>query len=308
MIVLKRGKTQPITIVILIVIAFIIIVAVRARFFSNEKTSGQSITPAKTQMASNSDVNRGGDALVRNKELQQRAEQAEKLIESMKENGVDFSRKTVFVEGKSDECVYQRTLKLFFPKNCQNILIKSPENGSAQAATDYLNSWRLRQRHKKLPHTKAVALLDNDEAAHDARHKSLPENIGPEIKVFYVSPKRTTLQMYSKEFQPKKDLESLYPDFFWTLAKNKGWLEKVGNEKVFDKLPPAIQKKIKSGQKTDRFYGLSENEKLRLEYQFSFKGKRKASEYIATCDDEEAKIILKDVESNLQEVVAWLNA
>lgn len=305
---LKRGKTQPITIVILIVIALIIIVAVRARFFSNEKTSGQSITPAKTQMTSNSDVNRGGDAPVTIKESQQRAEQAESLIESMKENGVDFSRKTVFVEGKSDECVYQRTLKLFFPKNCQNILIKSPENGSAQAATDYLYSWRLQQLHKKLPRTKAVALLDDDKAARDAARKSLSENIGPEIKVFYVSPKGTTLQMYSKEFQPKKDLESLYPDCFWERAKQEGWLEKVDEEKIFETLPLATQKKIKSGEGTDRFCGLSENEKLRLEYQFGFKGKKKASQYIARCGEEEAKIILKDVESNLQEVVAWLNA
>ena len=242
------------------------------------------------------------------KELQQRAEQAESLIESMKENGVDFSHKTIFVEGKSDECVYQRTLELFFPESYPNILIKSPENGSAQAATDYLYSWKLRQRHKKLPRTKAVALLDDDEAAHAARNNSLPKNLDHKVKVFYLSPKGTTLQMYSKEFQPNKDLESLYPDCFWERAKQEGWLEKVDEEKIFETLPLATQKKIKSGEGTDRFYGLSENEKLRLEYQFNFKGKKKASQYIARCGEEEAKIILKDVESNLQEVVAWLNA
>ena len=305
---LKRGKTQPITIVILIVIALIIMVAVRARFFSNEKTSGQSITPAKTQMTSNSDVNRGGDAPATIKELQQRAEQAESLIESMKENGVDFSRKTVFVEGKSDECVYQRTLELFFPKNCQDILIKSPENGSAQAAVNYLNSWKLQQLHKKLPRTKAVALLDDDKAAHSAKKKNLPNGGGSSTKVFHLLPQGITLQLHKNDYRPKKDLESLYPDCFWERAKQEGWLKKVNEEKIFETLPLTTQKKMKSGEGTDRFYGLSENEKLRLEYQFSFKGKKKASEYIARCDDEEAKIILKDVVGNLQEVVAWLNA
>ncbi len=232
-------------------------------------------------------------------------------IKSMEDNGIDFSKPHLFVEGEDDKRVFQRALELYLPKFKNKLNIVCTENGSANSVINYLHAWQLQQQHRKTNQAKAYGLLDNDQGAEDAI-KNLPSELDRKFirhkKLDFVG---TTLDMIKEQYKVTKDLESLYSDNFWQKAQSKEWLELISPSELVDKrLPTKIAEAIKSRNEGDpevkRWETLSSVQRLRVEHKFTLDGKKRASKYLSTCDKKEAEKALKNVENELEGAIKWL--
>ena len=135
--------------------------------------------------------------------IRKERDEAEKRIEDMESKGIDFNQKYIFVEGQSDEVVFKRALQIFYPSRINDFIIRSPEGGGVNSAVDLFQSWELHQNQRREGHTKAVALLDDDEASRAAIGK-LPTS-RCFTKWFYLEAYGTTQDIYKKFYKTTKN-------------------------------------------------------------------------------------------------------
>ena len=241
----------------------------------------------------------------------QQLDEARERISSMGSNGIDFLTPHIFVEGENDRQVFQRVLELSFPEYIDKLNIACTENGSANSVISYLHAWQLYQQHRKSGQVKAYGLLDDDQAALDAIDK-LP----PTFKNRFIRHQRLhvvgpTLELSKTKYSFTKDLESLYSDAYWEKAQDQGWLEVVDDLELVNKRFPreiadAIKSRPDNGSPVDKWGTLSDTQCLRIQHKFTLKGKKRASQYLSSCGEEEAREALENLREQLEVAIKWL--
>jgi hypothetical protein len=221
---------------------------------------------------------------------------------------------TVFLEGKTDKAILERSIKLYAPDAVDHIHLhvgNTGEYGSANALASRALAWILEMRHRP-DHDKvlALALFDSDEAGKTAK-KELMENIkkiniktqNRSLVAKSISPSANVLGLLQKGFKIPLDIESLYTNSLWSKARNQGWLVDVDSPQ--DRLSKnQVTDLLRS--KIDPYADLSDDEQMRVDMTFSDDGKIKASKYIAKLRDKNAQRELVNFKGLIQEIVATL--
>ena len=223
---------------------------------------------------------------------------------------IDINKKIIFVEGKTDKAVIERAINIFpeLKHLKSNIQIMCCDNGGKNSVINSLQAWQLNQQHNRPPQRGAGLIdvdLDQQDDALPLFNKNSVIFNSNYAKIFYVDARNSTvIDIHRKNYRVPKDLESLYSDDFWGRANQQGWLEPIED---ISRLPKDVVFR-KMSSDIDIFEGLSPEEKLRVEYQFSLKGKVKAAKYIKSLNTEEAVPILETLKSQLEEIFIWLNS
>lgn len=247
-------------------------------------------------------------------EIKEKDDLLNKYYDEMQKNSFDFSKPTIFVEGKTDKIVFERCLNVFFEEYAKNVQIKCQENGGFDSAINSLHSWELHQKHVKHP-VKAVAIVDNDPPLKNSTNSTaktvmltLPKSL-KNVKVLKIEPIGTNRDLLDSLYLPPKDLESLYSDEIWKIAKKNKWLIAVTSLHAFEyyisnDLKSNILKEKKSLD--DHFSSLSQEWQLRLKYKFSPKGKSDAANYINIMSDDDIMKHLINTCSILDKAIKYI--
>lgn len=218
---------------------------------------------------------------------------------------IDINKKTIFVEGNTDKIVIEKAIDSFqvFEPLKDDIQIICSDNGCKNSVRSLSEAWHLIQKDRNPDvRQRAVGLIDKDIKQESNNPICFNDNYA---KMFVIDAcNRTVQSIHQNHYKLSKDLESLYSDIFWNFAKSEGWLEIIEN--IQYRLPKDVVSR-KMASDIDIFEGLNPEEKLRVEYQFSLKGKVKAAKYIKSLNTEEAVPILETLKSQLEEIFTWLN-
>ncbi len=229
------------------------------------------------------------------KALQIKSEELKKTI--------DLNKKIIFVEGETDKTMIEKAISIFpeFKDLKGNIQIMCCDNGGKNSVINSLHAWQLNQQHKKPPQ-RGVGLIDVDLNQQDSDLPIFKENYA---KLFYIKAKNpTVIAIYNKNYKVPKDLESLYSNDFWDIANRNDWLERI---KDGSRLPEWIISDKLFSKDINIYKGLTDEEKLRVEHTFSYKGKVESVRYINDANSDEVSRILEHLKIQLDDICKWLN-
>lgn len=197
----------------------------------------------------------------------------------------------LFLEGISDKRVIYRLLEL--EKIHTKLIIYVPESdgNSANSACDRGHAFSLIQKHSKKP-IQGFVLLDKDEAGCQASHKlKLALQNSKYLKVDNLPPNNDLKILFSlKVLKVSIDLEKLMPSTFWIIAKENNWLEFIDSN--MDKLNDDGCRQIVNNQTTfnNIIQGLSDHQKMLVNYRFTDSGKIEISKLISKLKDDDPRL------------------
>lgn len=207
---------------------------------------------------------------------------------------------TLFVEGETDRRALLIAWRLFATSSDQiQIHSGGGDYGSANAVTSRVLAWLLEVRHKPTADRKpVVALFDRDQAGAQAHSKLNKEISGlhltslPHSVMFYPAGARVA-RLRKSGFQVPQDLESLYSDRLWELAKKRGWIEqRVDLSTMLS--GRLVADLVNKG--SDPFAELEESDRLRVTMTFTDAGKSKALQAVEAANAGEQRKLLASFE------------
>jgi len=216
-----------------------------------------------------------------------------KIIESLKLELKDDKKHRLFVEGKSDKCVFSKVIEVYFPELKEVVHFDLKGNNCANSATDKAKAFHLVQKHNKDEHKlKGALILDNDSAGVECKKiidKFLKDSQANNIKVSLIPKPPQVFNLLKKGFNVVADLESCLPEHIWKHALDNGWLEEKAS----------LAKKFTDQKMIDLFNSntnpselisdQSEFDRLLINYSFTTRGKENISKYIKSQDIETLK-------------------
>jgi energy-coupling factor transporter ATP-binding protein EcfA2 len=221
------------------------------------------------------------------KEWSERESQYNETVVDLKFQLANSSKPRLFLEGVSDKVVLSRILRYHNLDN--KIFIDTPEgaHNSANAASDRAKAFYLLQKHEK-DKILGLLLLDDDDAGKEAKRQLTEFFSGQKSSVSAATypPNKTPMQLKSKGYVWKVELEHLYPECIWAHSSQQSWIEEIADE----------EKKFTASKRNELFNSgtspseyksdLSQYQRFIVDYSFSHYGKKHVSNYINHMTDE----------------------
>ena len=216
--------------------------------------------------------------------------------------------RTVLVEGATDRRIISLAWSIFSGGGNQNIHFDDGGDnyGSANALASRSLAWIVETRHMAAKdRVRAIAIFDRDEAGLIAKNK-LNENLSnlsitrsPEFKIYVHEPHASLIEIKKAGFKIPIDLEALYSDELWTIAKRKNYLEPEEN---FVSLLTQNQIQQWLTKDINPFLELPDLQQLRIRHNFSKEGKDKMVRFIEKMNIEDQRIQL----ANFKDIVLMI--
>ena len=241
------------------------------------------------------------------KPLQDELIETQKIVKTMERKRLNQEKRTIFVEGQTDHIILQKALNVFHQERSSEIAVVRAEWAGAQSAINLLQAWQFLQQHRRAP-VKAVSIVDKDAEGIKAIDSMIFKG-GKHIKAIFFMESGRAISGLPTGFKPIVDLESLYSDEIWKFAKDNNWIKLRDPQYLYDYcLPDEIKKNIAKANLSpdERFAGLTEQQRIRLEYKFSDRGKVEASKHINRMSNTNAKSALKHFQPTLKHAVQLL--
>lgn len=166
------------------------------------------------------------------RDFQNKHKREMQIIEDAKKY-INFSRKTIFVEGATDQLIYERALRVFAPDAADEIDVVTKEmSAGGNYVLSMLKCWlHYSTHHKDTP--RAAGLLDQDG---DNKKKidnwNSRETRAKLAKCFCLGVPEYIIPARQAGFLIPVDLESLYGRETWEWAETQGKLEKRDIDKI----------------------------------------------------------------------------
>ena len=214
------------------------------------------------------------------REVEEKYKQEMKVIEEAKKY-IDFSRKTIFVEGETDRLIYEKALKVFAPTIAKKInVVTKRVSAGENYVMDMLACWAYySNQHKNTP--RAAGLLDNDGNNLERKEKwnSVEKNAKlakcflPEIPRHIVSARRAG-------FNIPVNLECLYGPKIWEWALENNKLRRLDKNEFYNIMADSLRKRT-CWLETTPEDELGEEWKLYAVYKFKSRSKYPTARHIA---------------------------
>jgi CheY-like chemotaxis protein len=237
-------------------------------------------------------------------------------IVRIKERGEQFILNilpSIIVEGETDCLIIQEVIRLFYPEYLGKIKVKHTKSGGASWVANQIVVWAYSlNKRKNGSLVKCIGLLDGDQAGINAIEEInrvvKDDSAGASsFKIFKLSPDyaKETIPLFSKGILLPVTLEETFTVDFWKYADNQGWLEDRLKLDSLLKDPKKWDKRNLSLNDYLNSLNLVEEERIYLK---SFKqvNKKDAVKYLLSLDDNKKKVILKNFEKLIKEIIDYL--
>ena len=214
------------------------------------------------------------------KEVEEKYKHEMKVIEKAKKY-IDFSRKTLFVEGKTDKLVYEKALRAFAPRIAKQINVVSKKAGAGENyVMDMLACWvYYATQHKNAP--RAAGLLDHD--GNNQKRKETWNSVEKNAKLakcFLPDIPQHIISARRAGFHVPVSLEYLYGPKTWEWALENKKLRKLDKKELYSIMTENLRKRMFCSETTLEDE-LGEEWKLYAEYKFKSKFKYPTAKHIA---------------------------
>lgn len=212
------------------------------------------------------------------------------------------SMPTLFVEGKSDASVIRHIASTFFPNTFARIKLVTPPDGAGGAnyVKHQLIAWQYVQLHTIGASTKALGVLDKDDAGKVAKgevENAISSMATKFVKAVHPRRPEANKKIEDKNFLLPIDLEAHYPDEVWAHAASKNWLEEKSGYPAY---------KGNSSSLIASLEALNEFEKLRVHKKFKLEQKQVAARYLIKMPNNFMIGKCKDLFSDVKSWLAYL--
>lgn len=239
------------------------------------------------------------------KELENRLIEMEADL-ALAEQLAQTKRRTLFVEGTSDQEILRKALKVFAPNLASEIDIETKPNGAGyNYVIDMLGAWASNAKHSSdIPRAAGLVDLDSDAESAANNWNSEARNI-PYAKCFKLKKPKHIIPAYRAGFKPPIVLETLYDREAWEWADNEGWLVDANEKNLSSILPNGLMNRIIKGETTI-------NENLDSEWgiyvlrEFDQASKGSMAKHFAGKPDTEFRHRLAGLEPVIFEIVGYL--
>lgn len=217
---------------------------------------------------------------------------------------------SIYLEGKTDEKIYQETLRLYFPQYVDKIRLKTEKGAGADWVTRQLVVWASSlPRDENSEYMKCVGIYDDDSKGREAieqLRKTIHKNSAQEncFKTLKYSTKcaRHLVPFYQKGVSLPITLEEMFEFKHWKHAHEMGWVEARSNPDMLLKDPGGWDKMKMSLGEHIASLGFTADETLYLS-KVSDENKPAFSDYVLSLPDEERIQALKPISIILQEAI-----
>ncbi|MEZ5454809.1 MAG: AAA family ATPase [Lysobacteraceae bacterium] len=154
--------------------------------------------------------------------------QAEELVAS--------NQRILFVEGESDQTIFQKALRAFGGAAAEKIRVETLQSGAGHSyVSDMLQAWHCTEKHKG-GGRRAAGIVDGDEPGSALRRKwNSGDGHTKHCKCFELPKPPHLLECYRLGFSVPATLEEMYPPTEWRRALAAGDLEDRDLTSVLDK-------------------------------------------------------------------------
>ena len=224
-----------------------------------------------------------------------------------------IKRPTVVVEGETDYIILHESLKIFAPDFTEKIEIKFQKSGGANWVSNQIVTWAFsHNKNKDGTLVKCIGLLDGDQAGIDA-NKEINRVVKSDstgansFKIIKLSPEYApdTVPLYKKGLALPVTLEELYPPEFWKLSENNNWVESRTNLDLLLKEPKKWNKLNQSLNDYISTLELQPHEEIYLK-QFKLSSKENVVKYIENLETAEKRILLRNFEKLVNDMINYL--
>ncbi|GLK91597.1 ATP-dependent nuclease [Pseudomonas turukhanskensis] len=151
---------------------------------------------------------------------------------------------TLFVEGSTEHLIYQNLIDRFRPHlNDKIFLAEPPKRAGANYVANMLRSWEYRIKHcAKDQRVRAAGIVDRDDEGIGACERFKDESTGfSHVKLWQLDVPNHLDKLYAEGIKIPVCLEECWPQEYWELAEQSGWLidrpkKNIFSEHVLQKL------------------------------------------------------------------------
>jgi len=235
------------------------------------------------------------------------------LIKHINKTGITETRSTnieptIFLEGKTDECILKEAIRLFKPEMTELVILKSEKSGGASWVARQIIAWSFSLKKDSKGYVKAIGLVDGDLAGRNA-NEEINRVIKPDsaesktFKVFKLSPSyaRHIIPIKQKGLDLPVALEEMFDSSYWKYAKEEGWIEPRTNADSLLVNPERWNKFEISLKDYLMSIGLTEEENLYLNC-FKNECKEKLIKHLFDLEENHRRLAFKSFEKLVEEI------
>ncbi|MEQ9519912.1 MAG: AAA family ATPase [Parvibaculum sp.] len=212
-------------------------------------------------------------------QLRKVTELIKRETEARVQANIDASQEkpVLYLEGKSDQLVFEKALQVFFPEQASKICCITKSDGAGHNyVKDMTSAWATHKKHHpNMP--RGAGILDQDAKKHV--DKSTNQTLSPHSKIFFLETPKHLRAAKSKGNGIQLDiaLEHLYPKKYWDYALLEGWLEELEPTDYLTK--NALNQALRA--KTDPTAALHEDWAIFATHRFKYEKKIAAAKHVS---------------------------